>query len=241
VHDTERTFDVKRGVDVARAIAEAPAGHPEMAVLRWAGRLRSPRVPGATERSPRHRSRRHYRQMARKDRDELARKGRRSRGHSAGGGVRRAVGLLALLPLASRAPIYARLVWALVLDDRTPASRKALLAGGLGYVLLGRDLIPDEVPLLGGLDDLVVVAIALDVFLDGIDPEVLSEKLDELGIDRAAFDEDVARIRRFLPGPVRRAMRRLPGLIAGAGEALQHSGLGPRLRGWITSDRGAVA
>ena len=173
--------------------------------------------------------------MARKDRDEPTRKGRRSRGHSAGGGVRRALGLLALLPLASRAPVYARLVWALVLDDRTPASRKALLAGGLGYVLLGRDLIPDEVPLLGGLDDLVVVAIALDVFLDGVDPDVLSEKLDELGIDRAAW------IRRFLPGPVRRTMRRLPGLIAGAGEALQHSGLGPRLRGWITSDRGAVA
>jgi uncharacterized membrane protein YkvA (DUF1232 family) len=149
--------------------------------------------------------------------------------------------LLALLPLASRAPLYARLVWALVLDSRTPTSRKAMLAGGLGYVLLGRDLVPDDLPLLGGLDDLVVVAIALDVFLDGIDPDVLDEKLDELSIERAAFDEDVARIRRFLPGPVRRAMRRLPGLIAGAGEALQHSGLGPRLRAWITSDSGPVA
>jgi uncharacterized membrane protein YkvA (DUF1232 family) len=178
--------------------------------------------------------------MARKDRGEIARKGRQSHGHSAGGAARRALGLLALLPLASRAPLYARLVWALVLDDRTPASRKAMLAGGLGYVLLGRDLIPDEVPLLGGLDDLVVVAIALDVFLDGIDPDVLNEKLDELSIERAAFEEDVARIRRFLPGPVRRTMRRLPGLIAGAGEALQHSGLGPRLRAWITKE-GSIA
>ena len=179
--------------------------------------------------------------MARKERDEVARKGRRSRGLSAGGGVRRALGLLALLPVASRAPIYARLVWALVSDGRMPVERKLVLAIGGGYLVLGRDLIPDEVPLLGGLDDLVVVAIALDVFLDGVDPDVLSEKLDELGIDRAAFDEDVARIRRFLPGPVRRTMRRLPGLIAGAGEALQHSGLGPRLRAWITRDSGPVA
>jgi len=179
--------------------------------------------------------------MARKDRDDTSRRGRRSRGRSTGGGVRRALGLLALLPLASRAPLYARLVWALVLDERTPASRKAMLAGGLGYVLLGRDLVPDDIPLLGGLDDLVVVAIALDVFLDGIDPDVLDEKLEALGIDRAAFEEDVARIRRFLPGPIRRTMRRLPGLIAAAGEALQHSGLGPRLRAWITSDSGPVA
>ena len=167
-------------------------------------------------------------------------RGRRSRGHTRGGGVRRALGLLALLPLASRAPIYARLVWALALDDRTPASRKAMLAGGLGYVLLGRDLVPDDIPLIGGLDDLVVVAIAIDVFLDGIDPAVLDEKLAELSIERAAFDDDVARIRRFLPGPVRRTMRRLPGLIAAAGEALQHSGLGPRLRAWITKE-GSIA
>jgi uncharacterized membrane protein YkvA (DUF1232 family) len=169
------------------------------------------------------------------------RRGRRSRGNTAGGSVRRAVGLLALLPLASRAPLYARLVWALVLDERTPVSRKAMLGAGLGYVLLGRDLIPDDVPLLGGLDDLVVAAIVLDVFLDGIDPDVLDEKLEELSIERAAFDDDVARIRRFLPGPVRRTMRRLPGLIAGAGEALQQSGLGPRLRAWITGDSGPVA
>jgi uncharacterized membrane protein YkvA (DUF1232 family) len=177
--------------------------------------------------------------MAGKDR-EASRGRRRSRGRSTGGGVRRLLGMAALLPLASRAPLYARLVWALALDDRTPASRKAMLAGGLGYVLLGRDLVPDDIPLIGGLDDLVVVAIAIDVFLDGIDPAVLDEKLAELSIERAAFDDDVARIRRFLPGPVRRTMRRLPGLIAAAGEALQHSGLGPRLRAWITKE-GSVA
>ncbi|MBA3877367.1 MAG: hypothetical protein C0498_10580 [Anaerolinea sp.] len=152
--------------------------------------------------------------------------------------------MLALLPLASRAPLYARLVWALVLDDRTPAARKAMLAGALGYIVLGRDIVPDDIPFLGGLDDVVVVAIALDVFLDGIDDEVLDEKLEALSIDRAAFDEDVARIRRFLPGPVRRTIRRLPGLIGAAagaaGEALQHSGLGPRLRAWITKE-GSIA
>ncbi len=159
-----------------------------------------------------------------------------ARGRSGGGGVRRMLGLLAMLPLASRAPLYTRLVWALLLDERTPAARKATLAAGLGYVLLGRDLIPDDVPILGGLDDIVVVAIAIDLFFDGIESEVLDEKLAELAIDRAAFDEDVARIRRFLPGPVRRSVRRLPGLIESGYAALQQSGLGPRLRAWITRE-----
>ncbi len=160
----------------------------------------------------------------------------RARGRSTGGGMRRMLGLLAMLPLASRAPLYARLVWALLLDDRTPAARKATLGVALGYVLLGRDLVPDDIPVLGGLDDIVVVAIAIDVFLDGIDEDVINEKLDELEIDRVAFHEDVARIRRFLPAPLRRVVRRLPGMVQAAGEALQQSGLGPRLRGWITRE-----
>jgi len=148
--------------------------------------------------------------------------------------------MLAFLPLASRAPLYARLIWGLVLDDRTPAARKAMLAGALGYIVLGRDLVPDDVPLLGGLDDLVVVAVALDVFLDGIDDGVLDERLAALSIDRAAFDADVARIRRLLPGPVRRTIRRLPDLIGAGAQTLQHSGLGPRLRAWITKE-GSIA
>ena len=178
--------------------------------------------------------------MAGKDRDDSSRKGRRSRSRSTGGGVRRLLGLAALLPLASRAPLYARLIAALVLDPRTPASSKAVLGVAAGYVLFGRDLVPDELPLLGGLDDVVVVAIAIDVFLDGIDEDLIDEKLAELAIDRVAFAEDVDRIRRLLPGPVRRTVRRLPGLISAAGEALQQSGLGPRLRAWINKE-GSIA
>src|SRR5436190_20342213 len=71
--------------------------------------------------------------------------------------IRRALGFLAFLPIASRAPLYTRLMWELVRDERTPASRKALLAGALGYLVLGRDVIPDDIPVLGGLDDLVWV------------------------------------------------------------------------------------
>lgn len=154
--------------------------------------------------------------------------------------LRRALGMVAFLPLAGRAPLYARLLWALIMDERTPASRKALLAGALGYVVLGRDLVSDDIPFVGGLDDVVVVAVALDLFFDGVEDEVLDEKLEALGISRSAFDEDVARIRRLLPGPIRRSIRRLPGLARFAGESLQQSGIGPRVRDWITRE-GSIA
>lgn len=140
------------------------------------------------------------------------------------------------MPIASRLPLYARLLVALILDARTPPARKAVLAAAVGYIVLGRDIVPDEIPLIGGLDDLVIVVVAVDLFLDGIPSELLTEKLDELGIEAAAFERDVAQIRRLTPGPVRRTIRRAPQLIGAAGAALRESGLGPRLRAWINRE-----
>jgi uncharacterized membrane protein YkvA (DUF1232 family) len=148
----------------------------------------------------------------------------------------RALGLMAFMPLASRAPMYARLMLALVVDDRTPAARKAMLAGAAGYLLVGRDIIPDDIPILGGLDDLVIVVLAVDLFLEGIPEELLDEKLAELEIDRVAFDQDIARIRRMTPGPVRKMIRRIPELIGQAGAAFQSSGVGPRVREWVNRE-----
>lgn len=150
--------------------------------------------------------------------------------------VGRLVSLLAFLPVASRVPDYARLIGALVIDERMPADRKVLLGAAAGYLVVGRDLIPDTIPVIGGLDDLVVVVLAVDLFLDGVPPELLQEKLDDLAIDRASFDRDVAQIRRLTPGPVRRTIRRIPGLMTAAGRAIERSGVLPRARAWINKE-----
>jgi uncharacterized membrane protein YkvA (DUF1232 family) len=150
--------------------------------------------------------------------------------------VARLVSLLAFLPVASRVPDYARLIGALVIDERMPADRKVMLGAAAGYIVIGRDLIPDTVPIIGGLDDLVVVVLAVDLFLDGVPPELLQEKLDDLAIDRASFDRDIAQIRRLTPGPVRRTIRRIPGVFTAAGRAVDRSGIVPRTRAWITKE-----
>ena len=162
-----------------------------------------------------------------------------SRGSRGRAGFSRALKLMAFLPVATRIPTYARLVTALVLDDRMPTGRKALLAGAAGYLIVGRDLIPDYMPVIGGIDDLVVVVLAVDLFLEGVPDELLEEKLDDLGIDRAEFDRDMAQVRRLTPSPVRRTIRRVPGLLNGAGDVLKHIGLGPRMRAWMKEERSA--
>lgn len=164
----------------------------------------------------------------------------RSRRRSGGRTVGRILGLAALLPIAGRAPLYGRLLWSLVRDERVPLARKGILAAAIGYVAVGRDLIPDGVPIFGGLDDLVVVALALDLFIEGIDEAIVDERLQELGLERAEFERDLASLRRLLPGPIRRIVRRLPELIGLATRALQGTGIGPRLRGWI-NEEGSIA
>jgi uncharacterized membrane protein YkvA (DUF1232 family) len=160
-------------------------------------------------------------------------KGRRRRK----GGLLRALRWLAFVPVASRVPTYTRLIWALAMDARVPASRKALLVGAAGYVLLGRDIIPENIPVLGGIDDLAVVVLAVELFLDSVPDDVLEEKILELEIDEDAFRRDMDQVRRLTPAPVRKIIRRLPEAIDTAGRLAKQTRVGPKVRSWITDAR----
>src|SRR6187200_2062501 len=60
-------------------------------------------------------------------------------------------------------------------DPRTPWYVKAFAAGIAAYALSPIDLIPDFIPVLGLLDDLVLLPLAIVVVLKLIPPEVMAE------------------------------------------------------------------
>ncbi len=105
-------------------------------------------------------------------------------------------------------PCTARLLWALARDPRVPTTRKALLGFAGAYIIAPIDLIPERIPLIGALDDVAVMVLAIDVFLEGLPENLLKEKLDELGIPQAELDSDLRRVRRILPRPVRAVIAR---------------------------------
>jgi uncharacterized membrane protein YkvA (DUF1232 family) len=130
----------------------------------------------------------------------------------------RTLNLLAFLPLVPRMPLYGRLLWSLASDDRVPVSRKALLGLAAAYVISPWDLVPDGLPLVGGLDDVVVVVLAVDAFLEGLPAGLIDEKLAELDIPRYELEDDLQRVRKAVPKSVRMAAARVPDALEGIGE-----------------------
>jgi uncharacterized membrane protein YkvA (DUF1232 family) len=60
-------------------------------------------------------------------------------------------------------------------DPRTPWYARLLAACVVGYAFSPIDLIPDTIPVLGYLDDLVLVPLGIALTLKMIPPEVMAE------------------------------------------------------------------
>jgi len=67
-------------------------------------------------------------------------------------------------------------VYQLVLQDpRTPKLAKWLLGLAVGYALLSFDLIPDFIPVLGHLDDMIVIPALVFLAVKLIPPSVVAD------------------------------------------------------------------
>jgi uncharacterized membrane protein YkvA (DUF1232 family) len=83
-----------------------------------------------------------------------------------------------LKEVALLVPNLAKLLFRLLKDRRVPLRRR-LAMGAVGiYVVSPVDLIPDAIPIVGGIDDVLVLAFAIDYLLDASPEKVIEEHWD---------------------------------------------------------------
>jgi len=113
-----------------------------------------------------------------------------------------------LAEAASLVPNLVKLLFRLLRDKRVPLRRRLLMLAVAGYVVSPIDAIPDFLPVLGSIDDVLVLAFAVDYLLAGSAPEVITEHWDgsEDGLEliRGIAGWGV----ELLPGRVRRIVGR---------------------------------
>jgi uncharacterized membrane protein YkvA (DUF1232 family) len=137
-----------------------------------------------------------------------------------------------LARLVWRLPTYARVVWGLVRDPRTPLPLKGLLAAGLAYVAMPLDLIPDAIPIIGQADDITVLLLVLDLFIANAPEAVREEQIERARNGTAQLDQDLARLRELLGSRFEQIRDNLPELLERYGKLRDSRAVKTMLRDW---------
>lgn len=139
---------------------------------------------------------------------------------------------LRLARLVLKLPMYARVVWGLFRDPRTPIGLKGMLAAALAYVVLPVDLIPDVIPIIGQADDLTVLLLVLDLFIQNAPAEVRAEHTARARNGTADLDRDLARLRALMGDRFDRIRDDLPELLDRYGRLRDPDELKRALASW---------
>lgn len=139
---------------------------------------------------------------------------------------------LRMARLVVKLPTYARVIWGLVRDPRTPVGLKAILAAALAYVVFPIDIIPDAIPIIGQADDLTVLLLVLDLFIQNAPPDVRAEHTMRARNGTADLDRDLARLRGLMGDRFDRIRDNLPELLDRYGQLRDPDELKRALAAW---------
>ena len=139
---------------------------------------------------------------------------------------------LRMARLVFKLPTYARTVWGIMRDPRTPIGLKGMMAAALAYVVFPVDLVPDVIPILGQADDLTILLLVLDMFIQNAPAEVRAEHSARARNGTADLDRDLQRLRGLMGTRFDSIRDNLPELLDRYGRARDPDELKRALASW---------
>jgi uncharacterized membrane protein YkvA (DUF1232 family) len=113
----------------------------------------------------------------------------------------------AVMRLVRDIPAFLKLLGRLARDPRVSKMDKAIVLATIGYIVMPMDFIPDFLPFIGQVDDIYLLALALDRLLNNAGIDLLLEHWDgdpgSLEMAIGALDKAGS----FLPSQVRALVR----------------------------------
>ena len=110
-----------------------------------------------------------------------------------------------LVDVVRRLPRYFRLVWMLLRDPELPRKRRAALFAAIGYSLSPVDAVPGFIPVIGQLDDLAVLLLAVRWALRSLPPDRAETYLAQTELSFDLLDDDLGLVKRYGKRALRRA------------------------------------
>lgn len=112
-------------------------------------------------------------------------------------------------------PNFVKLIWRCLRDRRVPMRAKVAAGVAVGYFVLPVDLVPDFIPVVGQLDDLLMLFLGIHQLIKATPSDVIEELWD--GDDDALelVTGFLAWMAELVPGPLQRAI----GIGAGTAES----------------------
>jgi uncharacterized membrane protein YkvA (DUF1232 family) len=90
------------------------------------------------------------------------------------------------------------LVCRLAVDDRVPTRKKVFVGAMVTYLILPLDIIPDFIPVIGHLDDLVLVIFGLNQLLNDLDKQIIIDNWSGEGDVLSLIQNVTAQAESFL-------------------------------------------
>ena len=113
----------------------------------------------------------------------------------------------AIVDAATAIPATGKLLYRLVRDERVEQRRRMAVVAALAYAILPFDFIPDRLPLIGKVDDVLLGAAAIQALFEAAGPEILEEHWDASPRALEALMNGLDVASGLIPRPLKRLVR----------------------------------